>query len=659
MNKYLKFEYWNTCDLGNIYYQGGQKFMFYLDADVGEPLHEDIEEGQENGDGDFIPTYRRQMKRYRIRTGLIPDFLIDAMQRMKLHDNIELTFKTGEVEQIYNVDIEPEWQFEKYAWQGTVTMTFDMDESITVGSCCDNLVLDDIEPIPEYYWISPMGSDATGNGSYARPWATLAYACTQAVSAGDVIHVAAGTYNISTQVAVPVGVSIMGAGNTSILVLTWTTASSSQGCIQFSSYPTEGTNGNQSISHLYLDGDLTGTTGIVVYCRSNVIIHDITMVDFDQCGIHFRGNAGSVEATTKATGNQIYNCTINNCSTRGAVSNGLIRISSQSGMLIHDNILVQTGRAEGSNGNIVNAVGGGSETNSGFNDGVKYYRNKSYKPYSEGATWNFHIESWDATGWEVYDNDFNGGGCHIDIGGYYNTKGDYDYSFYIHGNRFIQNAVQPNNEHIQTMGIDIESNTSDVIITGNYFKNLQFGIYHSLNLSRAQNNIRVSYNVFESIGLTDNIWAGPIMIASEGTAPAFTNLYYDNNTMTASTAYNVGAGITFNLYAGTADARIRNNIIKGFMRPLWVAATQNPDTVYYQNNHSNNTSDAIYYSSGRAITELISADNQTGDPLFVGAADFHLQAGSPCINQGIDIGLTTDYDGRPVANPPEIGAYEY
>ena len=117
MNKYLKFKYWNTCDLGNIYYQGGQHFIFYLDADVGEPIHEEVEEGQENGDGDFIPTYRRQMKRYRIRTGLIPDYLIDAIQRMKLHDHIELTFKSGEIEQIYNVDCEAEWQFEKYAWQ--------------------------------------------------------------------------------------------------------------------------------------------------------------------------------------------------------------------------------------------------------------------------------------------------------------------------------------------------------------------------------------------------------------------------------------------------------------------------------------------------------------------------------------------------------------
>lgn len=200
MNKYLKFEYWNTCDLGNIYYQGGQKFMFYLDADVGEPLHEDVEEGQENGDGDFIPTYRRQIKRYRIRTGLIPDFLIDAIQRMKLHDNIELTFKSGEVEQIYNVDVEPEWQFEKYAWQGTVTMTFDMNESITVGACCDNLTVEEsIIPLNEpAYFLSPIGSDATGDGTLLHPWFTLEKAWAVVV-AGDTIYMRGGTYEYTTR----------------------------------------------------------------------------------------------------------------------------------------------------------------------------------------------------------------------------------------------------------------------------------------------------------------------------------------------------------------------------------------------------------------------------------------------------------------------------
>ena len=50
----------------------------------------------------------------------------------------------------------------------------------------------------------------------------------------------------------------------------------------------------------------------------------------------------------------------------------------------------------------------------------------------------------------------------------------------------------------------------------------------------------------------------------------------------------------------------------------------------------------------------------TGNPLFVSSGDYHLQAGSPAIGKGLSItGLTTDYAGNAVKNPPSIGAYEY
>jgi hypothetical protein len=141
MNKYLKIEYWNTCDLGSIYYQGGFKPRFYLDADVGEPFYEETEDGQENGDGDFVPTFRRQIKKYLIKTGLLPEFLIDAIKRMELHDNVWLTFKTGEIEQIFNVSVEYEWAFEE-KYYAMATITFDMNERIAIGSCCDNLTVE-------------------------------------------------------------------------------------------------------------------------------------------------------------------------------------------------------------------------------------------------------------------------------------------------------------------------------------------------------------------------------------------------------------------------------------------------------------------------------------------------------------------------------------
>jgi hypothetical protein len=39
--------------------------------------------------------------------------------------------------------------------------------------------------------------------------------------------------------------------------------------------------------------------------------------------------------------------------------------------------------------------------------------------------------------------------------------------------------------------------------------------------------------------------------------------------------------------------------------------------------------------------------------------DYHLRAGSPAINAGVDVGLTTDADGKPISGKPDIGAYEY
>lgn len=507
------------------------------------------------------------------------------------------------------------------------------------------------------YYIATTGSDATGDGTLSNPWASLGYACTQ-VTAGT-IYVTAGTYTQTTQVVLPAGVSVRGAGATSII----TTGAALNPMIVGTSVA-DGTDGDQSISYIAFDGDLVALTCMSFTGRSNVKIHHIAIDNFVSGGILLRGAVSGTNPTTFATGNEIYNCEITNSATRGGGGSfsGLISISGQQGLLIHDNILDQTDRAQTDNGNIVNAVGGGSEANSGFNNGLKYYRNKSYKPYSEGTEWNFHIESWDATGWEIYDSEFHGGGCHIDIGGYTNEPGDYAYSFYIHDNLFSQDALQPINASISTVGIDIESSSSYVIVSNNRFVNLQWGVYHSLNLSREQHHIYVQYNLFERIGLTNNLWAAPAILAAEGTAPAYHDIFYDNNTMVAATTFNVAAGLVVVLAAGTAtDIYVRNNIISGFYRgPIWIyTGAGQTGTLYQRNNQHYNTSDAIYYSAGETITNLVASDNQTGDPVFVSATDFHLQVTSPCIDQGIDVGLTQDYDGDPVGDPPEIGCFEY
>ena len=69
----------------------------------------------------------------------------------------------------------------------------------------------------DWIYVATTGNDGTGDGSAGAPYLTLGHAVTQA-TAGDTIYVTAGTYTITSQVAVPVGISIMGAGETSILL---------------------------------------------------------------------------------------------------------------------------------------------------------------------------------------------------------------------------------------------------------------------------------------------------------------------------------------------------------------------------------------------------------------------------------------------------------
>jgi hypothetical protein len=48
------------------------------------------------------------------------------------------------------------------------------------------------------------------------------------------------------------------------------------------------------------------------------------------------------------------------------------------------------------------------------------------------------------------------------------------------------------------------------------------------------------------------------------------------------------------------------------------------------------------------------------DPNFVSApSDFHLNAGSPAIDGGVDVGLTTDYEGKTLSGMPDLGAFEF
>jgi hypothetical protein len=231
------------------------------------------------------------------------------------------------------------------------------------------------------YYISPSGNDATGYGTINNPWKSLFKACNNVTSSGSTIHVNSGTYIETEQCNLSVGVSIEGEGRTSNIKFhrDWGQGAWNNCSILLLS-SSEGTNGNQSISNLKLDGEYGtnasfGSCAILVKKRSNVKLHDLNVVNFFRSGITFAGaNSQYTEPAIYAKGNEIYSCNMSNSGDTPTTWDGiaLIQIGGQDGLLIHDNIFNQTGRAIGHNGEILS---GGLE----YNKGLKFYNNKCYK----------------------------------------------------------------------------------------------------------------------------------------------------------------------------------------------------------------------------------------------------------------------------------------
>jgi len=520
------------------------------------------------------------------------------------------------------------------------------------------------------YYIDEAGTDDAGeDGSISEPWATLSYAATRATSQGDTIYVNAGSYTETAVATIAVGVSIMGAGETSVLTYTYDNTAWTNACIQLVSV-SEGTNGNQSISYVKIDGSTqTAHHGILIRCRSNVIVHHVTIIDFNNTAIQWNGKSVAYSyntpPTTYATGNKLHNSTITDCA-RNAWSeaqphHGLITIAGQDGLLIYSNTLSQIDGPSGTNMNIIDAT-------EGTNKGVKFYNNTTDKPYSNGSAWNMHIESWDVLGgFEIYDNTFNGGGQHIDIGGTYNQKGSYSYSWYIHDNLFKQDEQQVLGSKY-TIGIDIEGGSDDVIIAYNKFEKLPFGIFHSISqASRSQDNIYVYYNIFEDMGYADDEWCSAVTYNSNQATATFTGIYYQNNVLSANSTHPSRRGWDFNFAGKIDELYIQNNIILNFdSSPFGLAnCTGTIDSLYSQNNDIYNcgNSNNFYFYTGKSITNYVNENNINVDPQFDAGSRylFFPESDSPVINAGLDVGLTLDYLGNevPFGASEDIGAYEY
>jgi hypothetical protein len=136
--KYLTLNFHNSCDLGDFYYHGGFNQSLWFESEPMENTFPTEEKGIENGEARFIRSFARQDKKYIVKTKDMPDYMVDVFNRLKLHDTITLTNLVGDVNTVYNLEVEHEWlDTDKY--YAKTELTFDYNEAVVLGGCCNFL----------------------------------------------------------------------------------------------------------------------------------------------------------------------------------------------------------------------------------------------------------------------------------------------------------------------------------------------------------------------------------------------------------------------------------------------------------------------------------------------------------------------------------------
>lgn len=517
------------------------------------------------------------------------------------------------------------------------------------------------------YYIDPAGvDDAERNGSISQPWATMNYARTRVIT-GDVVFANAGTYIINSTVNWPAGVSIDGAGRNLVIF-----TSTSDPSTMFLLSSTPGTNGNQFIRNISIDGNLITSMGIRIFGRSNVIMHDFTIKNTLRYGLTFADQSGRNEVTTPthwATGNKAYNFLIQNCgrdhlyySENGDYytwqADGGMDISGQNGMEIYDfEIDNQTGGRY--------AYGLKGLISGGFHKGVKIHDGRirvNRRDIDGQQSFAFAVELWTVLGGvEVYNLDCNGG---IDVSGRGVWDDDnYGYALKVYDNKCV---LDQRPTDYPESGLLLEAGGADgIFFTRNWVENFSSGFHMGAtdkSLVQGFDSVVVAYNVFANIGYTVSARGGGMTGYDLSGGTTMNRIYYVNNVV-HKVDRNGGWGInieypTANTWSNTY---VRNNIFYNCYTPVQFT-NQIIQSLYVDNNliygHTRteiprlNNSTVIFYTSNDNITD--------SEPMFVDiGTDYELQSGSPAINAGINVGLDKDFRGWSIVGLPDIGAYEY
>lgn len=220
----------------------------------------------------------------------------------------------------------------------------------------------------------------------------------------------------------------------------------------------------------------------------------------------------------------------------------------------------------------------------------------------------------------------------------------WDKNWIIQYNKFLRNKA---------FGINLNG-TSNCIVRYNYSEGNLSGFMELYEDTAGPSNYNQIYY---------NLSNGDRKLLFVGGGSGHTgNVVYNN------TVYNfVYAAIDIENNAKLAE--VRNNIFWSTVSGSKSIAVNAGSAIQYSSNNNLGTGGISYngvlYSSIDAFRKVypnLEVNSISANPLFVSAgSNFHLTSTSPCIDKGMNLSLSADFDGNSTAsgNIPDMGAFEY
>lgn len=234
------------------------------------------------------------------------------------------------------------------------------------------------------------------------------------------------------------------------------------------------------------------------------------------------------------------------------------------------------------------------------------------------------------------------------------------------GGMFYQ-CSPPNACHGMGNGVQMWEEVDNITVQNNYIHDCyDTGVSPQGNGTYTQSNIYIHHNIFNRC-----YWTYEIFVGGDYSARTLTNIRFEHNTcMNASSwseAWRPDQGAATHVKtwqeanATRSGLTIKNNI--------FYVSNNTAYSHYYSNVFDSDYNlfyvnivgfifDTDYYSlsSWRSVTGD-DYHSVSADPLIDSGGN--IQAGSPAIDAGTDLGYTTDYYGNPISGSPDIGAVEY